>query len=154
MARSREPSLLAERGIKEEAMAMRTARSVLVLALTFVVFTAVYVSAQQASPRDISSLAGKWVGWVTPTSGSQFPVEIQVQPDGSYTSMMGSRMGQGTIKSDGGKLMAEGHITGAGSAAAGAGRSELTLATKDGKHVISGAGRDDQGPYNFILTKQ
>ena len=39
-------------------------------------------------------------------------------------------------------------------AAAGTGRSELTLATKDGKHVISGAGRDDQGPYNFILTKQ
>ena len=136
-------------------MEMRTARRILVLTLMFVVFAAAYVAAQQAAPgQDVKSLAGKWVGWGTPTSGSNFPVEVDVQPDGSYTSMMGSTMGKGTIKMEGGKLMAEGHITGSGSPAAGVGRSQLTLTSKEGKQKISGAGRDDRGPYNYELTKQ
>ena len=69
--------------------------------------------------------------------------------------MWGTTMGKGVIKTDGGKLTAEGNlISGTGTAAAGAGKSELTLTSKDGKQVISGAGRDSGGPYNFQLTKQ
>ena len=136
-------------------MEMRTARTMLVLTVMFVVSAAAYVSAQQAAPgQDVKSLAGKWVGWGTPTSGSNFPVEVEVQPDGSYTSMMGSTIGQGTIKMEGGKLMAEGHITGSAAPAAGVGRSQLTLTSKDGKQMITGTGRDDRGPYNYRLTKQ
>ena len=63
-------------------------------------------------------------------------------------------MGQGTIKEEGGKLVAEGHLTGAGAAAAGTGRSVLTITAKDGKQMIEGTGRDQEGPYNFRLTRQ
>ena len=128
---------------------------ILVLVLSFVVVGTTYVSAQQAAVgQDVKSLAGKWVGWATPTSGSNFPIEVEVSPDGSYTSTLGAAMGNGTIKMEGGKLMAEGHINGSGAAAAGTRRSEITLSSKDGKQTISGTGRDDRGPYSYQLVKQ
>jgi hypothetical protein len=131
-------------------MKMRTARTILGFTLMFVVFAAASVAAQ-----DVKSLAGKWVGMASPTSGSNVPLEVEVKPDGSYTSKWGSTMGKGAIKMDGGKLTAEGNlISGTGTAAAGTGKSELTLTSKDGKQVISGTGRDSGGPYNFQLTKQ
>ena len=131
-------------------MKMRIARTILGFTLMFVVFAAASVSAQ-----DVKSLAGKWVGMASPTSGSNVPLQVEVKPDGSYTSMWGNTMGKGVLKMDGGKLTAEGNlISGTGTAAAGTGKSELTLTSKDGKQVISGAGRDSGGPYNFQLTKQ
>jgi len=115
-----------------------------------VVFAAAYASAQ-----DVKSLAGKWVGWASPTRGSNVTLQVDIKPDGSYTSMWGSKTGAGTVKMEGGKLVAEGHIiNGGGTAAAGAGKSELKVSSKDGKQMISGAGRDEDGPYNFQLTKQ
>jgi len=117
----------------------------------FIMLAAVCVSAQQ----DVKSLAGKWVGWVSPTRGSNVPLQVDLKPDGSYTSTWGSTMGKGTVKMEGGKLVAEGQLVqGTGAAAAGTGKSEVTLTSKDGKQVISGAGRDQDGPYNFQLTKQ
>ena len=134
-------------------MEMRAARTILGFTLMFVVFAAAYVSAQQAV--DVKSLAGNWIGFASPTSGSNVPLQVEVKPDGSYTSKWGSTMGKGVIKMDGGKLIAEGNlITGTSTAAAGVGKSELTVTSKDGKQVVSGTGRDQQGPYNFQLTKQ
>ena len=77
-------------------------------------------------------------------------------PDGTYTSRWGNTSGKGVIKKEGGKLMAEGMlVSGASTAIAGVGKAELTVTTKDGKpQKISGSGRDQQGPYNFELTKQ
>jgi hypothetical protein len=133
---------------------MRTARIIFVLALTFIVVGAAYVSAQQAAVgQDVKSLAGKWVGFATPTSGSNFPIEVEVRPDGTYTSHLGSTQGTGVITMDGGKLMVDGSINGSGAAAAGARRSEITVSSKDGKQTISGVGRDNQGPYNYQLIK-
>ena len=65
-------------------------------------------------------------------------------------------MGKGVIRKDGDKLAAEGDlITGTGTAAAGVGKSELTVTSKDGKpQRISGTGRDQHGPYNLQLTKK
>ena len=63
--------------------------------------------------------------------------------------------GQGTIKVAGGRLMADGHlVTGPNVTTAGEEKSELTLSSKSGKQVISGTGRDNDGPYAFQLTKQ
>jgi hypothetical protein len=135
-------------------MEMRTARTILGFTLMFVVFAAAYVSAQQATV-EVKSLAGKWIGFASPTRGSNVPLQVEVKSDGSYTSQWGSTMGKGVIKMEGGKLVAEGNlITGTGTAAAGAGKSELTVTSKDGKQLVSGTGRDQEGPYNFQLTKQ
>lgn len=130
-----------------------------VVALTamVVVLAAAFVSAQQASPpgQDLQTLAGRWVGWATPTSGPNVALEVDLKPDGSYISRWGEREGAGILKVEGGKVMAEGQlITGTGTAAAGVGRSELTLTNRDGKQIMSGKGRDAQGPYSFRLTKQ
>jgi hypothetical protein len=134
-------------------MEMRTARAILGFTLMFVVLAAAYVSAQEV---DVKSLAGKWLGYAKLTSGNQVTLQVEVKPDGSYTSQWGSTTGKGVIKKAGDKLTAEGHLVSGGSpAVAGVGKSELTVTTKDGKpQKISGSGRDQQGPYNFDLTKQ
>jgi hypothetical protein len=126
---------------------------IFLLAFMVVAGAAAGVWAQQALPsQDVGSLAGKWVGWISP---SNEVLQVQIQPDGSYTSVRGTTTGQGTIKMDGGRLMADGHlITGPNVAVAGEQKSELTLSSKAGKQVISGTGRDNEGPYSFQLTKQ
>jgi hypothetical protein len=133
---------------------VKTARRILGSALMIVVFAVAYASAQQETV-DVKSLAGKWAGFASPPRGSNVPLQVEVKPDGSYTSKWGSTAGKGVIKMDGGKLVAEGNlISGTGTAAAGVGKSELTVTSKDGKQRISGSGRDQEGPYNFELTKQ
>ena len=133
-------------------MEMRTARTILGFTLMLAVFAAGYVSAQQP---DVKSLAGKWRGYAVPTRGSNVPLEVDVKPDGSYTTLWGGKPGVGRIVMERGKLMAEGHLLyGTGTTTAGEGKAELTLTTKDGKQMMSGAGRDNDGPYNFELTKQ
>jgi hypothetical protein len=123
------------------------------VALMVVAFAAAGVWAQQALPsQDVKSLAGKWVGRITP---SNEVLQVQIQPDGSYTSVRGTTTGEGTIKMDGGKLMADGHlVTGPNVAVAGPEKAQLTLSNKAGKQMISGTGRDNEGPYSFQLTKQ
>ena len=123
------------------------------LALMVVACAAAGVWAQQALPsQDVKSLAGKWVGRMTP---SNQVMEVQIQPDGSYTSLRGTTTGQGTITMDGGKLMADGHlITGPNVTTAGPEKAQLTVSSKAGKQVLSGTGRDNEGPYSFQLTKQ
>lgn len=134
---------------------MRTARPILVLTVMLVVLAAAYASGQQTAPADIKSLAGKWVGFASPTRGSNVPLQVDVKPDGTYASKWGGKDGTGTITMEGGKLMADGHLLyGTGTTTAGTGRAELTISKKGGKQVISGTGRDNDGPYNFQLTKQ
>ncbi|HEX7785264.1 MAG TPA: hypothetical protein VF653_03500 [Methylomirabilota bacterium] len=136
-------------------MQMRTARPILILIVTFAVFAAAYAWGQQTAPPDIKSLAGTWVGFASPTRGSNVPLQVNVKPDGTYASKWGGKDGTGTITMEGGKLMADGHLLyGTGTTTAGTGRAELTLTKKGGKQVISGSGRDNDGPYNFQLTKQ
>src|SRR5262245_44328887 len=132
------------------------ALKILGVVLVLIVATAVYASAQQALPavKDTSDLAGMWKGWATGRSGSAVPVEVQINPDGSYTSMMGGTTGRGTIKGEGGKFIAEGHLSGPAGTTAGTGKSQLTVGTKGGKPAISGTGRNDAGPYDFELTKE
>jgi len=123
------------------------------LALMVVACAAAGVWAQQALPsQDVGSLAGKWVGRIAP---SDQVLVVQIQPDGSYTSMRGTTTGQGIIKMVGGRLMADGNlITGPNVTTAGPERAELTVSSKGGKQVMSGTGRDNEGPYSFQLTKQ
>lgn len=137
-------------------MKLPSMRRVLVYTLMVVVLAApAYVSAQQAMVAKIQDLAGKWVGAMVSDAGSTpTPVQLDVKPDGSYTSTIGSKQGQGSITEERGKLIATGHLTtGPGAASGGDARSELTVGTKDGKQTISGKGRDNYGPFNFMLTK-
>jgi hypothetical protein len=132
---------------------MDRAKKLLALTLMVLVATAVYALAHPAV-KDAKSLAGKWTGTARPPSGKAFPVEVQIQPDGSYTSMIGATTGKGSIKIEGGKIMAEGHLSGPAGVAAGVSKSQLTVTSKGGKQVISGAGRNEAGPFDYELTKR
>jgi len=133
---------------------MKTTTTVIsLLAFMVVAVAAAGAWAQQALPsQDVGSLVGKWVGRIAP---SNQVLVVQIQPDGSYTSTSGTTTGQGTIKMVGGRLMADGNlVTGPNVTTAGPEKAELTLSSKAGKQVISGTGRDNEGPYSFQLTKQ
>jgi hypothetical protein len=144
---------------------MRMVKRILALTLMIVVCTAVVASAQQQQPapaappaatpspavKDIQSLAGKYTGWGTPASGSAFPIEVVINPDGSYTTMSGANTGKGKLKLNGDKITTEGQTGGADPVV---GMSQASVTTKGGKTVISGAGRNDRGPFNYELTKQ
>jgi hypothetical protein len=133
-------------------------KKVLALALVLVLVMAVSASAQQALPapaaQDLQKLAGKWSGWATGTSGSAVPVEVVIQPDGTYVSRIGTSSGQGVIKVDGGKFMTQGHLSGPAGVAAGPSQSQLTVATKGQRQVMSGRGRTEAGPFDYELTKE
>ena len=135
-------------------MVTRRARRIPVLVLMLAALTATYVSAQ-GTPPDIKSLAGTWTGYASPTRGSNVQLQIVLKPDGSYTSQWGSTMGKGMVKTEGGKLVAEGNlISGTRTVEAGTGKSELAVTSQGETQIITGVGRDDDGPFNFRLTKQ
>jgi hypothetical protein len=134
---------------------MGMTKRILVLALMIVVGAATYAVAQQPQPseavKDIQSLAGRWTGWATPPSGSAFPIEVFINPDGTYSSMMAARTGTGTFKVDQGKITTTGHISGP---TVGDTWSQVTHSTQGGRQVLTGAGRSEAGPFNYELTKQ
>ena len=128
---------------------------IVTVALMFILGAA-YASAQPMAITDIRHLAGKWSGWGTAPSGGAFPIEVAVNSDGTYTSMMGATRGQGRFTTVDCKITGvttEGHLSGpagAGSAAV----SHATVGAQGGTQVLSGSGRSDAGPFNYALTKQ
>jgi hypothetical protein len=108
-------------------------------------------SAMTSAPQ-IGTLAGRWDGWMKGTTGNIVPVQVTVNPDGTYTSQMGATSGSGTLQVVDGKIVTKGHLSGG---AFGADRqSVVTLVEKGGRPTLSGEGRSEEGPYSFELTKR
>jgi hypothetical protein len=108
-------------------------------------------SAMTRTP-DVASLAGRWDGWMKGTGGTSAPVQVTVNPDGTYSSTIGASSGNGTFEVVNGQVRTQGHLSGS---AFGAGRqSVVTLAERGGRPVMVGEGRDDRGPYSFELMKR
>ena len=102
---------------------------------------------------DVSTLAGKWSGWYTGTSGSSVPLEVTVNKDGTYTSRIGTAVGTGTLTvADGGTILASGHLL--GPQAPFDRTASAMLTERNGRPVIKGEGRWDRGPYSFEMTKE
>jgi hypothetical protein len=103
-------------------------------------------------PPDVGSLAGNWDGWMQGTTGNTVPVQVKVNPDGTYTSQMGASTGSGTFQVVDGRILTKGHLSGS---AFGADRqSVVTVAEKGGRAILTGDGRSEAGPYSFELTKR
>lgn len=80
------------------------------------------------------------------------PVQVTVNPDGTYTSRTGASSGTGTFQVVDGRVVTQGHLSGS---AFGAGRrSVVRIVERRGQPVLSGEGRSDEGPYSFELTKR
>ena len=105
-----------------------------------------------ASTPDVQRLVGRWDGWMKGATGVTAPVQVMVNPDGTYTSQMGATSGSGTFQVVDGRIVTKGHLSGS---AFGADRqSVVTVVEKSGRPVITGEGRNDAGPYSYELMKR
>lgn len=129
---------------------------VVALAMVLVFLSTACASSKTApaavAPADVRSLAGMWDGFASPTAGGSIPIEVQVQPDGTYVSRMGASSGTGAFRMVNGRIVTEGHLS--GSAYGSAGQSTAVVKQRDGRTVLSGQGRNDAGPFNYELTKR
>jgi hypothetical protein len=108
-------------------------------------------SAMTKTP-DVGTLVGTWDGYMRGTGGASSPIQVKVNPDGTYTSQMGSESGSGTFRVVDGQVVTQGHLSGP---AFGSDRqSVVKVADKGGRPVLVGEGRNEAGPYSFELTKR
>lgn len=108
-------------------------------------------SAMTSTP-EVGTLAGRWDGWMKGTGGNTSPVQVKVNPDGTYTSQMGATGGTGTFQIVDGKILTKGHLS--GSAFGSDRQSVVTVVEKGGRPTLIGDGRNEAGPYSFELTKR
>jgi hypothetical protein len=100
---------------------------------------------------DVNALAGKWHGWYMGTSGGAQPLQVDVRPDGTYTSRIGTLTGTGTFQVSEGKILTSGELLGPQAPFERA--AVATLMDRKGRPVIRGEGKTTRGPYTFEIVK-
>jgi hypothetical protein len=99
---------------------------------------------------DVQSLSGKWLGNATYTgAGAPNPIELTINPDGTYTSRTAAQLQTGTVTIRDGKISFV-RTTAAGSSTA----STAVLQERGGKRVLVGQGQAVDGPYSYEFTEQ
>lgn len=128
--------------------------------LTLLVLLSAVVACSTAPPgnaiqvTDVKSLIGKWLGFATGTdAGAPNPMELIINPDGTWTSRTGAQLQSGTV------TLSEGKVNFARGAASGSSAtvfqsSTAILQERAGKRVLVGQGRSDFGPYTYEFTEQ
>jgi hypothetical protein len=111
--------------------------------------------AKPVAVKDISSLAGKWSGWVRLPTGGSVPGTFELAPSGEYVTRAGafSSQGRAQVKEGAMVLVATG---GSGPLGTTERTSTASLVERsDGMLVLKGTGRDDRGgPFDFEFTRQ
>ena len=104
--------------------------------------------------KDVSSLAGKWTGWIRSTGGGSTPATIELTPGGDYVTRTEAFNTQGKATIKDGALVLVG--TGGSGRLGVSGRTSTASITEGagGNLVMRGSGRDDIGPFDFEFTKQ
>ena len=133
---------------------MRFAALALVVLLSGVVGCAPATSGGGIPVSDVKSLSGKWLGFATGTAaGAPNPIELTINPDGTWTSRSGAQLQSGVIRLSDGKInFARGSASGPSTTVLQA--STAVLQERDGKRVLVGQGRSDYGPYSYEFTEQ
>lgn len=137
---------------------MKTARggAGVTLAIVLVALAAFGCASSGATPvaaRDVSSLAGKWTGWVRLPTGGSVPGTFELSPSGEYITRAGAftTSGKAQVK-DGAVVMVS--TGGTGPLGINERTSTASLAERSGTLVLSGTGRADVGPFDFEFTRQ
>jgi hypothetical protein len=130
------------------------------LSLAFVVLViAVAGCASAPSGRalqvdSVASLSGKWLGYATGTAaGAPNPIELTINPDGTWSSRTGAQLQNGTVTINAGKISFTRQGASAGSATVFS-SSTAVLQERGGKRVLIGQGRSDYGPFTYEFTEQ
>ena len=105
-------------------------------------------------PNDLPTLAGRWVGTITPPSGKPVPGTLDVSPNGDYVTRAGAFSAQGKAQiRDGALQMVSTSTTGGLSTSPRT--SAATLSERpDGTLVLRGSGHSDAGPFDFEVVRQ
>jgi hypothetical protein len=105
-------------------------------------------------PNDLSSLAGRWVGTVTPPSGRAIPGTMDLSPNGDYVTRAGAFSAQGKSQVKDGALQLVSTST-TGGLSTDQRTSTATLSQRsDGSLVLNGRGHSDAGPFDFEVVRQ
>jgi hypothetical protein len=143
---------------KEDDM-VTTRRSACVM-LTIALFAMTVngcVSAGTTTPvavKDLSSVAGKWTGWIRTTGSGSLPATFELTPGGDYTTRTEGYSTQGKAQVKDGGLVLVG-TSGTGRLGVSGRTSTASLVERAGGiQVLTGSGRDDIGPFEFEFTKQ
>lgn len=128
--------------------------------LTLLVLLSAVVACSTAPPgnaiqvTDVKSLSGKWLGFATGTAaGAPNPMELVINPDGTWTSRTGAQLQNGTVSISDGKItFLRGGASGASTTVFQS--STAVLQERGGKRVLVGQGRSDYGPYTYEFTEQ
>ena len=103
---------------------------------------------------DVKSLSGNWLGFATGTAaGAPNPIELTINPDGTWTSRMGAQVQNGVVRLKDGKVSFE-RGTASGPSTTVLQASTAVLQNRGGKRVLVGQGRSDYGPYSYEFTEQ
>ncbi len=104
--------------------------------------------------ESVASLSGKWLGYATGTAaGAPNPVELTINPDGTWNSRTGAQLQNGTVTINAGKI----NFTRQGASGDSAtvfSSSTAILQERGGKRVLVGQGRSDYGPFTYEFTEQ
>jgi hypothetical protein len=111
-------------------------------------------TAKAIGPNDLPTLAGKWVGSVTPPSGRPIPGTMDLSPAGDYVVRTGAFSAQGKAQAKDGGLQLVSTFT-TGGLSTGQRTSTATLSERsDGSLVLRGNGHSDAGPFDFEVVRQ
>ena len=104
--------------------------------------------------NSVALLSGKWLGYATGTaSGTPNPVELTINPDGTWSSRTGAQLQNGTVTINGGKINFTRQSASGGSTTVFS-SSTAVLQERGGKRVLVGQGRSDYGPFSYEFTEQ
>ncbi len=128
--------------------------------LTLLVLLSAVVGCSTAPPgnaiqvTDVKSLSGKWLGFATgPSAGAPNPMDLTINPDGTWFSRTGAQHQSGTVSISDGKItFSRGSASGSSTTLFQS--STAVLQERAGRRVLVGQGRSDVGPYSYEFTEQ
>jgi len=128
--------------------------------LTLVVLMGIAVGCAPATSggtipvTDAKSLSGKWLGYAVGTgAGAPNPIELTINPDGTWTSRTGAQHQTGVVTVNDGKISFT-RQGASGTSTTVLQASTAVLQERNGKRVLVGQGRSDYGPYSYEFTEQ
>ena len=129
------------------------------LALAIFTISALGCASSDTKPvatRDLSSIAGRWVGSVTLPGGTTTQGTLDVGTNGDYVLQAGAFAARGTASLKDGDVVFRPSYSSGPSATLLANRtSSASISTRpDGTLVMTGFGHSDGGPFNFMATRQ
>jgi len=110
-------------------------------------------TAKQITSADVPLLSGTWNGLVSPSSGSNYPATLMINPDGTYKSSGGAFLSEGKMQIVNGQVQFM--STGGTGGMATTDRSGTAVVMDRGNSwgLVGNGNSNVSGPFNFDFNK-